>query len=395
MKTATIIGAGFSGLVTAFYLTRAGWRVEIHEREQRAGGMLATRQTVHGPVETAANGLLNSARLEELSAAINVPLLTTLPASRKRYIWREKPRRWPLGLAETARLAGGVAWHARRLGPFPNETIAAWGRRVLGAGAAKFLLATGLSGIYAGDAERLSATLILRRTRAAQKPARRGTVAPAGGMQALVDGLTDYLEQRGAVFHYGSAFTPDGATPTVLCVNAPAAAQALAGVAPAVSQALSRIEMLPVVTATCFYPPGAARYEGFGCLFPRGYGWRALGVLFNTSIFAGRGAGVSETWILGGATDKDVISLSDDDLTTLLTDEHNRLHDRNDAPLAVHITRWPQALPHYTVELEQMLAALPPLPPKLVLCGNYLGGIGLTKIVERAATLLEEAGSRQ
>jgi hypothetical protein len=41
-------------------------------------------------------------------------------------------------------------------------------------------------------------------------------------------------------------------------------------------------------------------------------------------------------------------------------------------------------LPHYTLTLERTLTTLPPLPGNLALVGNYLGQIGLAKIIERA-----------
>ena len=52
--------------------------------------------------------------------------------------------------------------------------------------------------------------------------------------------------------------------------------------------------------------------------------------------------------------------------------------------LNCHITRWPQALPHYTLALERALTTMPTLPKHLALVGNYLGQIGLAKIIERA-----------
>ncbi|HYT50549.1 MAG TPA: hypothetical protein VEL78_09165, partial [Pyrinomonadaceae bacterium] len=61
-----------------------------------------------------------------------------------------------------------------------------------------------------------------------------------------------------------------------------------------------------------------------------------------------------------------------------------------DEPLAVHITRWPNALPHYSIELENILTSLPPPPRNLALVGNYLGRIGLAKILERAAFVADD-----
>ena len=46
-------------------------------------------------------------------------------------------------------------------------------------------------------------------------------------------------------------------------------------------------------------------------------------------------------------------------------------------------------LPHYSIELERVLTTLPALPPNMQLVGNYLGRIGLAKILERAAYVVD------
>ncbi len=86
--------------------------------------------------------------------------------------------------------------------------------------------------------------------------------------------------------------------------------------------------------------------------------------------------------------------MSDRDLAQLIADERERFFGANDPALDVRITRWPNALPHYSIELERILTTLPPPPPNIVLAGNFLGCIGLAKILERAAWVAEEFRSR-
>jgi hypothetical protein len=69
--------------------------------------------------------------------------------------------------------------------------------------------------------------------------------------------------------------------------------------------------------------------------------------------------------------------------------DRKKLLDRVDQPLATHITRWPKALPHYSVALERILTSLPPPPANVALVGNYLGKIGLAKVLERAAYIAD------
>jgi protoporphyrinogen oxidase len=73
----------------------------------------------------------------------------------------------------------------------------------------------------------------------------------------------------------------------------------------------------------------------------------------------------------------------------LIGSEREKFYGKKDQPLDIHVTRWPSALPHYTIEFEKILAALPAPPRHISLVGNYLGRIGLAKIVERAAVVAE------
>src|SRR5216684_3956276 len=115
MQTIKVVGAGFSGLVTAYYLVKDGFKVQISEQSSRAGGLIRTMRTPHGLVETAANGLLNSARLEALCADIGVPLLPTRRDGRKRFIFRGKPRQIPLNASDVLSLGARLAASATSL----------------------------------------------------------------------------------------------------------------------------------------------------------------------------------------------------------------------------------------------------------------------------------------
>ena len=393
----TVVGAGFSGLVTAYLLTKAGREVRVVEQKSRAGGLIRTIRTEHGLVETAANGILNSARLEAMCADIAVPLLHTKRDARKRFIFRGKPRQLPLKPFEVLRIPIGIGANATRLRPRPFESIVEWGRRVVGKGATNYLLVPALGGIYAGDPERLSASLIFGsaalpahlQTYRPAKAKDRGTVAPPNGMQQLIDGLRDYLQSKGVEISFETDVISQNEKQSVVCLSASAAADYLRGVAPDVAAQLGSIEMLSLLTVTCFFDQVATQLNGFGCLFPRDQGFRARGVLFNTSIFEGRGPAHAETWIFGGALDGNIVELRDDEIRDTVLSDRERFYGRGDNPLAMHITRWPNTLPHYSVELERTLLQLPAPPPNVALVGNYLGKIGLAKILERAAYVIE------
>ena len=400
MKPVQVIGGGFSGLATAFYLAQRSVPVEIFERSQRLGGLIATRETPHGLVETAARGLLASPRVEALFRELRVPLERPRPESKARYVFRGRPRRWPLGLGESLSLLGKVSavvvFNRARFGPQPGETVATWGRRVLGAAATDFILAPALQGIYAGRVEELSASWILGRAHRGRNGGRsRGLVAPPKGMGQLIDALELYLKNHGVRFHLGNAAAPpDGGAWRVLATSARDASRLLRDDAPEVSQKLSRVDILPLVTVTSFYPARENRWPGFGILFPRKERFRALGVLFDSNVFEGRGSGHAESWILGGAKDRSVIDLTDEKLFDVIDADRDRVYGRHTSPLARYVTRWPEAIPHYTLELEALLGGPLQLPPRTFLVGNYLGGIGLARILERAHDVAQQVAEQ-
>ena len=389
MTAVTVVGGGFSGLATAYYLSSAGIPVEIVEKADRLGGLIATLQTPHGSVETAAVAMRHSARVEALCRDLGLPMIfSSRSFGRARYIYRRRPTRWPLSAGESvallARLASATARRSRN--PRPLETVEQWGVRVLGPAATRWLAGPTLQGMYAGDPACMSASLVFGTKERLARHARKGAVAPACGMQQLIDALERRLRTREVSIHLNTRARLDGSTAVVICTAACDAAEMLREVAPAASRALSTIDMLPLVRITSFYPD-EEKPKGRGILFPRGEGIRALGVLFNTNVFPERGGQYSESWIYGGAADREVVHLSHDELAAAMDRDRQRLCGRGVRPAARYVHCWREALPHYDVQLESARSRNFDLPPGVFLAGNYVGGIGLSMLLEQAAAV--------
>jgi oxygen-dependent protoporphyrinogen oxidase len=385
MKRVTVVGGGFSGLATAYYLARSGAEVTLIEKQPRLGGFVDTLRTPHGLVETAASGITNSGRLEELCADLDLPLVHTKKESRRRYLFRGEPRQWPLGAGESAGFAGrlGANVLTARFKPQPGETIEAWGRRVLGPAATHYILSAALQGIYAGDSAALSAKLIFGKKKP-PKPSKRGLVAPPNGLAELTAALGAKIEALGGTTRMGESVDEIPGGTTVLATSIADAARLLRARAPETAKALASADLVPLVRVTAFYPASENTVPGFGVLFPRGEGVRALGVLFNTNIFPNRGEGHSESWIYAGATDRAILDLDDAALFEAMDRDREKLYGRRVEPLARYPQRWPVGLPHYTVALERLAPSALPLPEGVHLAGNYLRGIGLPMLLERA-----------
>jgi oxygen-dependent protoporphyrinogen oxidase len=149
---------------------------------------------------------------------------------------------------------------------------------------------------------------------------------------------------------------------------------------------LGQIAYPPVaVVALGFDAVSAARVpRGFGVLIPRGQGYRALGVLWDSYIFPGRSPDgtVLVRAMLGGAVDPEVGAIDSDTLVELTLDELRRLLSIDAPPRFVHVHRWPQAIPQYELghgDRVRRIEAELVRQPGLFLAGNALHGIAFAK----------------
>ncbi len=393
----TIVGAGFAGLTLAYQLLELGIEVEIFEKQGKVGGLIDTLPDENGMVETAANALMSDRNVENLFADLNLTFAERLPSAKKRYIFWEKPSRWPLSWSTSFKAAKGLfnafvrgdeeAW------PESGESVEEWATRLVNREFCERMVAPALQGIYAGDVRKLSASLILKSMLKDRPPKGdfKGSVAPPGGMGELMDKLAGYIEQKGSRIQLKTAFTmPEYITnPLVIATSAWSAADLLKSAKPQMAQILERCESLPLIRAVCFFQPSDDDLEGFGCLFPTPAKFNSLGVLFDNCVFSERSKVRAESWIIGGALNPSALTASDPEVIDAIVADRYRLMGSRARPLTYQITRWQRALPHYTCAWEDALRDLKNEPP-LYLHGNYLGQLGLSRILNRSVALAAE-----
>lgn len=383
-----VIGAGFSGLSLAYFLKKSGHDVRIVDNN--SGGLIQTVQTPYGLVESAANAMISNQAIEAVADDIGVELVPAKRESKKRYIYRKgKMRKWPLSKISSLRLIGyslpKFIFAKKKIAPKFGETIQAWGQRQLGFEATQYLLAPALTGIYAGDPQELSASLILGRffrPNSVEPGKLKGSVAPRKGMGEWIEKMTIWLENNGVEF----SSAENSADHTFVCLPPPKAAKFLTVKAPKLAAELETIPMLSLVSVTIFHN-GANGIQGFGCLFPRGEGFRVLGILANDQIFPDRTKNSrSETWIFGGKQDEKILQLTDNEILGIIKSERNKLFDEDVDFQATHIHRWPKAIPNYNLDLE---AKIPRLQTEnnYTPFGTYMGDLGLARVLQRAQNL--------
>lgn len=393
-----VIGAGFAGLTISLRLAQKGFKVNLYERTSRVGGLLGTEMTEHGLAEHAANALIRTYKAEALFNELGLVSVLPLKESKKRFIFRHHPRRWPLSLIETLQAASkflpAFLFNKKSLHPKRQETLQTWGQRHLGRAATQYLLGPAMQGIYASDADVLSSDLILGPAfrRKGKTGAYRGLLTGINGMQSLVDALEKKLKTLGVDIHCNASVnlaTLQG--PVVIATSGTAAAGLLEIHEPAMAKLLKRINTTSLISVKLFFKTAQSKYKGFGCLIPSSYKMKTLGVLMNTYIFPDRDKAYNETWILGGADAEELHETTDTDILKWIAEERFKILGTRDALLDYRLHRWKNALPLYDLELEKVLNELKSLPTsRFYLHGNYLGGIGLSKILDRSDELAEQ-----
>lgn len=400
VKKIHIIGAGFSGLTSAYFLLKhaneksISIQIRISEASNRAGGMLESERIIGSLVESAANAILNSELLERICQDIGIEIVPSQKASKKRFIFRNgKMRRLPIGLFSFLKLAlFFLKFFVAKsvLIPKPYQTIREYCREHLNLEIYTSFVEPALRGVYAGDAQKLSASLILSRIFKRKKSVRPqkhlGSVSFKEGMGEFCKRLLIYLEQNGVRIEYLAPIENISASKgtdeiTVLATSFHAAKEILPE-----NALLRSIENLPLLSVTIQLPRSLAQIGGFGCLFPNVENFHALGVLSNTEIFSLRGEKAHETWIFGGVDNPKCVDWTEGEILEKISLDRKRLkrgENRIKEENLLKVVRWPKALPHYTVELEKSLSNFSQTSHNnLFFTGNYLGALGLSNILQ-------------
>ena len=261
-KSVTIVGAGFSGLVLGFYLKKAGFKITILEKGPQAGGKIRTKKTNMGLAETGAHALFLN---EEGLGLLSDLKITPVPAQKnlRRLIYSKGKPRSPLRLSTLLRFLT----HASVKPPLLKEglSVADFFRPLLGQELIDQLVTPALSGIYATSAEHLhfksifdqfEETVQLDSYWAFVKKLRKkktklplqGTVSFEGGMQGLIDRLSQELKTE-LKFNQKSVKLEGN---VIICTEASAAATILESSHPEISTELRRIRYQPITAATVF-----------------------------------------------------------------------------------------------------------------------------------------------
>jgi oxygen-dependent protoporphyrinogen oxidase len=448
-KKIAVLGGGLTGLTAAYHLSRLGYRVRLFEQTSRVGGAIRTEISDGWLVEAGPNSLQESnAEITALLAELGLERerVEADPAAKNRYLVRDG-QLVPLPLSPRALFAsplfslGAKARILRELSAKPAASadcsIAALVREHFGTEVLERVVQPFVSGVYAGDAEKLSARYafpkiwdavrrhgsLLRGQRAAARE-RRARGEPAipklisfqRGLRTLPEALAAQLPAGTLALNARvSAIVPGNPWQVswsdvrlshverfdaVACaLPAPALAQLAIGAEG--NRPLASLDTIP-------HPPVSSLFlgfrredvahplDGFGLLVPAIEKRKILGAIFSSALFPRRAPDghVALTVLFGGALQPQLAALSPAELVAAATEDLRDLLGVRGEPVFQHHSFWRHAIPQYELEYEQHLetiAACERAHAGLCIGGQARDGISLPDCIAAGEKLARRA----
>lgn len=445
-----IIGAGLTGLTTAFWLTRAGKQIQIIERQDRAGGQIRTFQENGFVYESGPNtGVVSYPEVAELFAALSpdCTLETAREESKKRWIWKgNKFHALPSGLVSAVTTPLFTLYDKFRIlgepfrakGTNPDESVAELAARRLGKSFVDYAVDPFLSGVYAGNPHTLVTRHALPKLYNLEQDYGsfiKGSIAKAklpkserdklatkkvfsavGGLERLAEALVKAIGKERITLSandvkiqpQGNQWlityrTPEGEQSLIANkVVTTCGAYALPDLLPFIPKEdigqISNLHYAPIIQASVgFHNTRGLKFGAFGGLVASKEKKDVLGILFPSACFVGRSPeeGAMFSFFIGGVRHADMLDWTDEQLKEMiLKNIHSMLKFPADAqPDLIKIHRHQKAIPQYEKSSEarfKMIDTLQARYPGLILAGNIKGGIGMADRIRQATGIANE-----
>jgi len=444
-----VVGGGISGLACAARLQQLGVPVTLLEASDRVGGLIQSIEQNGFLFESGPQSFQGTTTLLGLIRELGIggELCTADPRA-PRYILRhghlQKIPMSPQAMLTTSLLGVSSRWRIvseafkKTHPPSEEESIAQFVRRKFGHEILEYLVSPFVSGVYAGDPERLSLRAAFPSLdewereygsvlRGAMKS--RGENGESKGapplcsfrrgistlLQALAEKLGDRLRTNARVeavacadglpsngFHIRVAHKNGtetlAAEAIVIAAPAHVASHLVAPLGSGIAQKLSGIAYasLAVVGSGYYKKQTGMDLDGFGVLIPRSEKHRTLGIVWNSSLFPGRAPDGQMAFasFIGGATDPEIARRSEAEISAIVQRDHEEILGITGSPIVSRVWVHHKALPQYNLGHGHVVEALREAERSiagLFFAGNYLEGPAIGKCVERGFQTAEAA----
>ncbi len=441
-----VVGGGISGLVCAHRLRQAGVEAGLLEQSSRLGGMIETVRQDGFQFECGPQSFLLTDDALDVVRSLGIEGRLQLADPKAPRFVVHRGALCPVPMSPPALFATPLLSRATKLRllaepfrravpPDGDESVASFIRRKFGEDLLQNLVGPFVSGVHAGDPEKLSVASafpflaewerqhgsVIRgamRSRPAKGARRAGLASFGGGLSDLVKALSYALGDAATVdasvtriaarranggrfFDVNVSFagrtqTTLAARSVVVATDAGACATVLGSLAPQLKTVAAALTYAPVAVVAAGYrrEQVTASVNGFGFLVPRTEAIRSLGTIFTSALFPNRApeGTVSLATFLGGATDPDVTRCDEAELAETAERDNARILGITGGPRTRFVRVLPRALPQYNLghaaqvaEINRELAAI----PGLFLAGNYLSGASIGACCTQAGRTAE------
>lgn len=441
MGAIAVVGAGVAGLTAAYRLKQQGARVVLYEAADRCGGVVRTERRDGYLAELGPNSLnAPSPRVRALLAELGLEgsLLPASPVAKNRYVVKKK-KLLPLPMSPQDFLTSRLLSNGAKLAVFGealvepgdgamDESIGSFIRRRFNQEILDYIANPFVGGIYAGDPEQLSlrhampklyglershgsvmkAFAGMMRARKKEEPAEGAD--PAGSLMSFRAGLQEVPDALakglGPMVRLRAPVTQIRAGPkgwTVAAAFQPTELyDGIVYAAPAhclddVDLAFPGGDRLKTLSSMV-YPPvavvalGFRREEvahpldGFGFLVPEVERRNVLGVIFSSTLFAGRApeGHVLLTAFVGGVRNPDLANADVPTITARVQDDLRSLLGVSGEPSFRAFQLWPKAIPQYDLtygRYKEIMDEAERRNPGLALAGSYREGVAVAEAI--------------
>jgi len=439
-----ILGAGISGLSTAYWLNKDGFDVTVLESKSEPGGSMETRHEKGYLVDYGPNsGLETVPLIGQLvdETGLREEMIYANDKSNNRYILKND-KLYALPMSPQAFLKTKLFSFRAKLRllaePFIGkskdgyyQSISEFVQRRLGREFLDYAINPFVAGIFAGDPSNLSVKSAFpklyrleevygglikgmikgareRKQRSEQSKQSAKMFSFKTGMQAFPNAISEKLgdkikygcdvqkvvkDRSGyKVLYNHDGNTEESSSDIVLCATPAYKAAPIF-----VEQDKELFKHLNEI----YYPPVKVLYlgfkkenigrdlDGFGFLIPEKENKTFLGAIWSSVIFPRRASDdtAAFTLFIGGARSPELLNSESDKLVHMVIEEFKSIMNIHNEPIFVREKTWSKAIPQYTlgyIEHERYFEKFETMNPGLFLSGNYRGGISIGDCIKNS-----------
>ncbi len=448
-KKVVILGAGISGLTSAYFLAKEGLDVTVLEKKREVGGSIDTVKEKGFLFDRGPNsGLETTPVLSKIVSDLKLEddLVYANKEGSKRYILRDNMLH-PLPMNPPAfiksRLFSSKAKTRLFAEPFIGrskdgyyQSIAEFVKRRLGQEFLDYAINPFVAGVYAGNPEELSVKssfpklyeleekyggLIVgtiksireRKQRAEKSKQSARMFSFTDGMQKLPNAITSYLGDKVHTFcdvtsiekndngfriKYNNAGHLKEIDCDILLSTVPAyiAAELFKHWDEKLTEHFNAIYYPPVLALMLGYNKESIRQalDGFGFLVPAKERRSFLGAIWSSVIFPNRTDEnkAAFTLFVGGARDPEIGNIDKELLIKKVRGEFEKIMGITEDPVYIGYKYWTKSIPQYNlgyIEHERYFDEFEKNNPGLYISGNYRGGISIGDCLKNGELISE------